>query len=324
MKIKRLQVKIFFVATLFFAANTEGFAQQEGCSTLFMYNPLLVNPAAAGARDVPTLVLHHRTQWLGFKGAPTEQSLAFSAPAFGSKRLGFGLTLDNRHIGIFENQTAAMSWSYSPVKTDKFSIRIGLQGSVRRESVRFNDDTEAALYLNDRSIPKDKTVNYRANFGMGGLVTFGESYFGVSVPFFVPTIIGINPYSETTAEQLAHYYVFGGVNLPVTSSITLRPSAMWKGVKNAPWNVEANLNIVFSERVTCGFSYRAGKTNGEVIGESADLILVLQVSDRMAIGGSYDWLLSPVKQYSSGSFEAIIRYDLKKTDVTFSNPRTFF
>ena len=98
---------------------------------------------------------------------------------------------------------------------------------------------------------------------------------------------------------------------------------MIKYTKNAPWNIESNLTLVVKEKVSVGVSYRVGRTNLAGIGESASMTTLLQINDRMALGGAYDWILSEIGQFSYGSFEMLLRYDLKKKEVKFSNPRGF-
>ncbi|MBL7814514.1 MAG: PorP/SprF family type IX secretion system membrane protein [Saprospiraceae bacterium] len=303
---------------------TEGVvAQQEGNMTLFMYNPWAINPAAAGYRDVPTLVVHHRSQWLGFKGAPVTQYLQINTPAFKSHRLGFSAGLTNRKAGYFESQTGNLALSYALVKTGRFAVRMGLQGSVRRFTTRFNTADDILVLQADRSIPPRKSARYFGNLGIGTFITLGESYLGFSVPFYLPTVIGINPYTPVSAAESAHYYLMGGLSFAVADGLTMKPQVLVKYVENAPWNVETNLSMVFKDKVTVGASYRAGKTNIVGVGESVSMTMLLQLSDRMALGGAYDWILSPIGQFSYGSFEATLRYDLKTKEVKLSNPRGF-
>ncbi len=323
MKMNSLNIKILLFCLLPFF-NTEGVvAQQEGSMTLFMYNPWAVNPAAAGYRDLTSFVLSHRSQWLGFKGAPTFQSLNINTPALGSKRFGIALGLANRRAGYFGSQTGTLALSYSLIKTGNFAIKMGIQGSVRRLTSYFNEAEDILVLQADRSIPPRRSTNYHANIGFGTLVTYGESYLGFSVPYYLPNVIGINPFVPVSAAESAHYYVMGGWSFQVSEGLVLKPQAMVKYVKNAPWNIESNLTMAVKEKVSVGLSYRAGRTNLVGLGESVSMTSLLQVNDRLAIGGAYDWILSPVGQFSYGSFEMLMRYDLKAHEVKLSNPRGF-
>ncbi len=323
MKGKYLGLKLLLL-TVLLTFYTEGvFAQQEGNMTLFMYNPWAVNPAAAGYRDVPTILLYHRSQWVGFKGAPTYQSINVNTPAFKSRRLGISMGLNNRRVGFFETQYGTLALSYSLVKTGNFAIKMGLQGSLRRFVSHFNQADDILVIREDRSIPPRLSIKYFENIGFGTMITYRDSYLGFSVPYYLPTVIGINAYSPVTAVESAHYYLMGGLSFQVADGITMKPQMMFKYVKNAPWNLESNLNMMFKEKVTLGVSYRAGKTNIAGIGESASMTMLLQLNERLVLGGAYDWILSPIGQYSYGSFEMVMRYDLKKVEVKLSNPRGF-
>ena len=316
--------KLFFLFFAFFTEESSLQAQQEGNHTLFMYNPLNVNPGAAGINGYTSYALLHRSQWLGFKGGPMMQRASVSTPAF-SDRLGFGLTLENRRVGIFETQTVAMAWGYSIIKTARFNCRTGLQGVVKRTALRFNDLEEASLFINDRSVVPTLSSRFVSNFGMGIYMTLDDAFLGFSIPSYLPNVLGINPFSATTAAESAHFYAQGGFKVKITEGIKLKPSAMVKWVKNAPWSVDANLTLVVKERVNLGISYRVGRTTIETVGESADLTFLLQVNEQLAIGAAYDFLLAPVSKYSYGSAEVMIRYDIKqKREVVFSNPRSFF
>ena len=116
-----LKLSVFTFILLIFTEGVQ--AQQEGQQTLFMFNTVAINPAVAGSRDIPTMTLTTRNQWVGFKGAPIQQNMSFHTP-FLSKRLGMSMTLGNRSIGIFRSQTTSLALSYSPVKTENFHTRL--------------------------------------------------------------------------------------------------------------------------------------------------------------------------------------------------------
>jgi type IX secretion system PorP/SprF family membrane protein len=317
---KHLYIIILFTLLLL---HTEGVvAQQEGAQTLFMFNTLSVNPGVAGSKETPTFTLLSRYQWVGFKGAPTEQNLGFHTTAFRSKRLGFGLNLNNRTSGVFASQVATMSWSYSPVKTENFSIRIGLSGTIRRFGFNFENDEQLNILSGERGL--DVSPRMYGNFGMGMMVTFKECFFGVSIPYFYENIIGINPESPTTALESRHYYVMGGLDIPIAKKLHYRPSGILRLVKNAPWGFDLNNSLVYNEELTFGMGYRAGKSNMSGGGESINMLIFYQVNPKWGLGCAYDYNISPLKKYTGGSIEVVARFDLKQTVLKLSNPRVFF
>ena len=316
-----LKLSVFTFILLIFTEGVQ--AQQEGQQTLFMFNTVAINPAVAGSRDIPTMTLTTRNQWVGFKGAPIQQNMSFHTP-FLSKRLGMSMTLGNRSIGIFRSQTTSLALSYSPVKTENFQIRFGLQGSARRLAFSFEDNDQAQTVSNERNSRANLRPRLLGNFGMGMFMAYKDCFFGISVPYAYSNILGVNEETPTTAIALPHYYITGGLTLPLVDNITIKTSGIIKKVDHAPWGVEVNGSLMFYEKVTAGLSYRAGKTNLEDIGESVDFLIYYQLSPKFGIGGAYDYNLSPLKKYTDGSFEFVLRYDFKQTELRFSNPRVFF
>ena len=76
-----------------------GYAQQEAQYTQFMYNKLSLNPAYAGASGVPCFSCIHRSQWVGFEGAPSSQVVNFHMPAF-KKRVGIGVSIAHDKLSL--------------------------------------------------------------------------------------------------------------------------------------------------------------------------------------------------------------------------------
>lgn len=302
---------------------TEGVkAQQEGQNTLFMFNTLAINPGVAGSRDIPTLTLTGRKQWIGFKGAPTQQLLSFHTP-LGSKRLGLGLTVGNRAVGIFETQTGSLALSYSPIRTKDFALRIGLQGSARRLGFKFEDANQISIITNERSQTTNLNARLFGNFGMGMFMTYKDSYMGFSVPFYYANIIGLNSTTPQIAVEQPHYYFLCGLALPMIDKIVWKPAAVFQKTNNAPWGLEMNSNFVFAEKITAGVSYRVGQVNVSDIGESMDFLMFYQVNEKWGLGAAYDVALSQLKKYTDGSLEVVLRFDLKQSALRFSNPRVF-
>ena len=82
----------------------QGFSQQDPQYSLYMFNPLGVNPGYAGSREVLSAVLIHRSQWIGMDGAPETQVLSINTP-LKNKKMGLGLQIVNDNIGAHTNQT---------------------------------------------------------------------------------------------------------------------------------------------------------------------------------------------------------------------------
>ncbi len=299
-------------------------AQSEPQMTLFMQQPVVWNAGAAAERGLPTFCAAYRQQWLGLKGAPTTQVLSFNTPFLNSQRLGLGINLQNQTLGIQQMQAASLALSYAVVKTAHFALRIGLQSSMRRYTEQIDRSREVILIENDPSVPFNMPPRYLANFGAGLYITYRDAFFGIAVPYYRANDLGVNPTNPTIATEQAHLYISAGVSMPLNDNLFLRPIVMYRRAKNAPWNLDAHLGAVLKDAYIVGVSYRVGEGNLTRLGESVALIVSLPLVKGMNMSLSYDYSISAIQQFQSGSVEAALRYDLGSKSLNFSNPRGYF
>lgn len=314
--------KLFFFLTL--SIITVGAnAQQEAQFTQFMYNQLYFNPAYAGARGMPSFTLIYRNQWTGFNGAPTSKLLSFNSPLFGD-RVGFGLTIHNQTIGIFNNWSAAMAYSYNIVINEESSLRLGLQGKMQYYGIDFSDPSVIVVDPTDQSIKYDQSTDkYSGNFGVGMHLKIKQMFFGIGAPAFFPNEVGFNTNTlvPQVAEEASHYYFIAGTLLPLTQNIQFKPTGLFKYVYSAPPSIDLNLSLVFNLVFTAGVSYRF--TDGNSKSDSFDILALYQINN-FAIGAAYDVPVSEIKEQTSGTFEILLRYDFLKETTDMANPRFFF
>ncbi len=308
--------KILYIIAFSICCSSVMNAQQEAHFTQFMYNKLLLNPAFAGAREVSSIMVLHRSQWIGFEGAPTTQFLSFDSPIAGN-RAGIGATIYRDKIGINENLLANISYSYSLIHTEKTTLKLGLQGAVKRYSYNFNDPSTIVKQNGDPSAISTRGVN--GNVGAGLYLNIGEFYVGLSCPNIYGNSLGIR-----SAKEVRHYYGMLGGLISMSKSVALKPNIIVKAAENAPLSFDANLGLVFNQKFTIGASYRSGDTFS---GESIDGLVHFQLTDKLGLGIAYDHSLSALQSYNKGSLEALIRYDFSTkngADGNFTNPRFFF
>ena len=108
---------LLFAVVLSWMAPT-AVAQQDPQFSMYMYNPLYYNPAAAGSEGVSRLQITHRTQYLGYQptiasdgGAQTTQLLSFNMPLAKIKS-GIGIYALNDKLGAIINQAVQVSYAY--------------------------------------------------------------------------------------------------------------------------------------------------------------------------------------------------------------------
>jgi type IX secretion system PorP/SprF family membrane protein len=304
-------------------------AQQDHQYTQFMYNKLLVNPAYAGARGVPSLTAIYRNQWMGFEGAPQSALVSLSSP-FLSPRVGVGAVLSHQSAGLQRDFFGSLAYSYDLIAKDEISLRVGVQGSIRSLSMNFaqaktRDDNPAG----DPSLNDQRVNDIYGNVGAGIYANILQrAYVGFAIPRIYTNTIGLNSNPAfITAKEFRHYYGMAGVIVPLTKDVKLLPSVLVKYVYGAPFDADVNFNLDIKNKVSFGLSGRLG---GDNLLESIDLLAYWQATELFGVGLAYDFTLSRVRDYSAGSIEVLIQTDLKadkkrgkKGRKNLDNPRFF-
>jgi type IX secretion system PorP/SprF family membrane protein len=85
-------------------------AQTEPMYSQYMYNMLSINPAYAGSREVLSMNMFHRKQWVGIAGAPQTTSITMDQ-SFNDKKVGLGIQMYDDRLGVEKAQGVNAMWS---------------------------------------------------------------------------------------------------------------------------------------------------------------------------------------------------------------------
>lgn len=309
-----------FFTIIFLLLGLSLWAQQEPQYTHFMYNQQLYNPAYVGSRNTPSFTALHRSQWIGFEGAPYSEVLSFQTPIM-RERAGLGATVSRYAIGITTSYFSSVAYSYNLKLTPNLSVRLGLQGTLEYFGVRFNDPKVVVVNQDDPSLPDNYSERYAWNVGVGAYLTYKNMfYMGLSAPQLYPNDVGVNSFSDLTAKISPHRYLNLGASIPVSEQLDIMPNLIVKWVDNAPIDFDVNLSVRYLQKLTLGLTARAG---GDNIIESMDGLVFFQITPKFGAGLGYDYTLSKIKEYQSGTVEVMLRYDLRDDKGDLENPRYF-
>lgn len=288
-------------------------AQQHALFSHYMFNGLYINPAYAGSKDFVSSTLIARKQWAGFEGSPSTQIASLHAP-LNNKKVGLGAVISNDKIGITSQTDFYGSYAYH-VPMDNGKLSLGLSGGFSYFKSRFSDlivwDPDDTLYSTN------SLSNILPNFGAGMYYYTKKFYAGLSVP----QILSYDPEQsfhidvDEVHQVSRHYYFTAGGILSTRGELKYRPSFMLKYSTAAPLQYDINLNVLISEIIWVGASYRSS--------DAVMLLLEYQVDKKLRIGYSYDMTLSEIRNYSSGSHEIIIGYDFGFNVLKVKTPRYF-
>src|SRR3954463_1957060 len=82
------------------ASFVQTYGQQRPVQSLYMFDPLLVNPAYAGAQVQLSATAIYRNQWVNLDGAPKTLTATLHSSFLKEARMGLGLIASDDQIGI--------------------------------------------------------------------------------------------------------------------------------------------------------------------------------------------------------------------------------
>jgi type IX secretion system PorP/SprF family membrane protein len=316
--------KILVYIALFCAMTFRVSAQQDAQYTQFMHHKLTYNPAYAGNSEGASVTALYRSQWISLEGAPSSQLLSANIPLV-NNRVGVGVNLVRNSIGISDSYTADGIYAYR-TPLGRGTLAIGVQASVRKLLMNFSDPRVIATngVAGDQAIPGGLQSKFFPNFGMGVYYSTSRYYFGLSVPRLLKNNLNYNNGQTIIDREVQHIYAMAGTVFKVAPDVHLQPQFLLKYAQGAPFDADFNLNAIFFERYTAGLSYRLGGSKSNGIGESVDLLVSAQLSNKLFFGLGYDVTLTGLGRYNSGSAEAIFRYAFSVPEGDdYINPRFF-
>lgn len=308
--------KYIIVVGMLFSAIC--FAQQDAQYTQYMYNTISVNPAYAGSRGVFSLGGLYRAQWAGFEGAPVTKTLTFDSPI--AKNIGLGVSIVDDEIGPSNETYFFIDFSYTIKTSDKYNLALGLKAGGNLLNV---DLASLQGSASDPKFQNDIDNKFSPNIGAGAFFYSDKFYLGLSAPSLLTTkhfdesTIDDNtgqPISYLAAERTNVYAIMGYV-FQLSPITKLKPATLIKAVQGAPLQIDLSANFLFVDKFRIGLGYRWDAAISGLAG--------FQVSKGLLIGYAYDAETTGLANYSSGSHEVFLRYELFKERGKTISPRFF-
>ncbi len=285
-------------------------AQQEPQYSQYQYNPMTINAGYTGSRGFPSLISLYRDQWVGIDGAPRTFSLGIDSPW----RLfnGLGLSLISDGLGPAKETYFDLNYAHHLVLNSKGDrLALGLKGGIRNFSVDWS-----------RGIHRDPDVLFNENInsrllpiiGAGAFYYTDKSYVGLSTP---NVLLGehYNDIQEAIGQERIHIYFIAGYVFELSHNLKLKPSTFVKMVAGSPLIGDVSLNLLLSEKLNLGASYRWDDSISAMIG--------FNFSKQFDVGYAYDYPLTSLGNYNSGTHEIFLRFNMIPKTLKLKSPRFF-
>jgi type IX secretion system PorP/SprF family membrane protein len=284
-------------------------AQQDAQSSMYFFNPLNYNPAYAGSRGSLNFTGVHRSQWVGWEGAPTTEFLSIHTP-LAQKRIGIGGNISYDKIGSRSNFSAMANFAYHlRLNSKDLRLSFGASAGINANQYNFNglvvtDQLDPAYINSNRSMAP--------NFGAGAYLYSKKGYLGFSIPRLLQKSID-NETSNSILQR--HYYLATGYVFAINSIFDLKPSVLAKYTQNAPITIDANLSAHLYNKFWIGGMFRFK----ESIGFNASY----QINDKLMLGYAFDFPFNNLNYRNWGSHEVVISIDIRSKNNAFISPRYF-
>jgi type IX secretion system PorP/SprF family membrane protein len=238
--------------------------------------------------------------------------------------MGLGLSIVHDELGPAVESNINIDYSYTINTSDTDKVSFGLKAGLDLLDVDFTK-----LNIADPGDIFENNVDSKIQPQIGAGVYYHTDrfYTGLSVPNFLTSRhfdesqIGnlINDPSgtagETTAAERLHYFLIAGYVFDLSDNLKFKPATLIKLVSGAPLEWDASANFLINEKFTIGASYRWSAALSAMAG--------FQISEEFFIGVGYDYQTTDIENFSSGSYEVFLRFDVFNKPERVLTPRFF-
>lgn len=279
-------------------AGISAYGQQDVHYTQSMYNRVYFNPAAAGAQGKACVSAIHRSQWVGFEGAPSTQNVNFDMPL---KKLngGFGLSLLNDRLGFEQNNEVKASLSYGRI-IGPGRLSAGISAGLAIKGIIDPDweTPDGSNPGNDPSIPVGGQRAIRPDVSVGFLYNVTNWYVGLSMSNTLEQRLDYSGGQGIQSER--HYFVMAGYEYPLNRDLSLQPFLMLKTDASSFYQFDFSVRGMYDNKYWAGLAYRYQ--------DAVSLLMGMRINENLKVGYAYDLGVSSLRKVHAGSHEIMLNY----------------
>lgn len=305
-----MKLNKFYGVAILLLMTSVTFAQQLPQFTQYMFNTISINPAYAGSRETLSAVGLHRSQWVGLEGGPQTQTLSVHSP-LRNEKVGLGISVINDELGFENFQYVYGDFSYTIQTGVKSKLAFGVKAGVT--AYNLDGDYQATQSQDPLIFGFEDRLDF--NVGAGVYWHSDRWYMGLSAP----RILNNDYTGQGTFEALERvsYYFTGGYVFDINENIKLKPSTLLKATNGAPLSFDISANLLFYEKFWIGGGYRINEQAAAIGG-----IVDFQISKQMRIGYAYEYPLSDIRPFTTGTHEFLLIFEVFKSN-RIKSPRYF-
>ncbi|MCT4664085.1 MAG: type IX secretion system membrane protein PorP/SprF [Flavobacteriales bacterium] len=295
-------MKRLFLFSFVILSCSSMFAQQDAQLTQNMFNKFVFNPAYAGATGNMNVSLLHRSQWVGFEGAPNTQVLSFEMPVHALSG-GIGATIINDVTGggLAYRQFNA-SYAFKADLSQDAHLSLGLNAGLYNIAFDYSEwkTPSGGSGFEDNKIPDQDASAIIPDIGIGLALTYRNYRIGLSSTHFAEFEAELPSGNNSVAfNTKRHYYVLAEANYELNRSWQIYPSFFLK-TDQVQTQIDFAANFMYENKITAGMAYR--------VDDALAFMFSYKLPQGLQFGYSYDLTISQLSSYQAGSHEVFIRY----------------
>ena len=307
-----LSIKIIFIIPLIIYWNHTQ-AQQKAMYSQYMFNGLALNPAYSAADEALTITSIYRQQWVGLRGSPNTETFSLHSP-IKKTNTSLGIILIRDQAGeVVSEQGGYLTLAQRVPVGESSYLATGINAGISQYKADYSMVyPESPQSVNDPVFENQRGTT--ANFGFGVMLFSSNYYIGFSSPHFYYRPLGAISEFQSGTSYRPHYILQGGYVMKVNENLKFKPQFIANYVNGSPLSMDFSANLLISETVWVGASYRSF--------DSINAILQVYITPKLAVGYSYDYATTQIAKVQSGSHEISLQFRLPKKSANY--PRSYF
>jgi len=282
------------------AVSLNALSQQDPKFSQNMFLAPYYNPGAVGSSDKICLGAAFRNQWTGLPDAPITTIFTANMPLqFLGRDHGIGITFMNDNLAFNNDFQFSASYAFR-IDLGQGSLGIGVNAGMANQALTPSwNGADIITPDTDDAIPKNGGSIFGFDMGLGAYYNTDNLYVGLSTTHLNQTTFDY-PEDNATSRLIRHYYLMAGYNIQLSNPMfEIIPSLMVQSDARSH-HIYLNTNLRYNKRFWGGVSYSVGGALSALVG--------IEMMNGIKIGYSYDFELSPLMNYNSGSHEVTVRY----------------
>jgi type IX secretion system PorP/SprF family membrane protein len=259
----------------------------------------------------------YRTQWVSAVGAPKTFTFFGHTAITDKVEVGLSLISDDIGDGAKKENNVYADFAYVLNLGGQNKLSLGLKAGFTSMQTNFNGFVlQSGDVATDLAFAENVNVT-KPNIGVGAYFFRNNFYAGISAPNLLSTKhieekSGINAYGS---EEI-HTFLTAGYVFQINDKVKLKPAFMTKYVNGAPLSIDITANVLYNNKFELGAAYR--------VDDAISALVNINVTPTLRVGYAYDYTLSNLGQFNSGTHEIMLLFDLDLLGKGFDKSPRFF